>query len=543
MKRIKLTAAYLAVALWSAAIPINTALADGFITVSDWAYTQVSAFREAGFMPEAMEDVSDYTENATREQFAELVYSMMTRFDNIEDYDGTAIFSDTDNAKISALVQLGVINGVSDTEFMPESFITREAAAATLYRAAVWCDDSGRFSSLDSTAAEQYSDYSEISDWARDAANEFCSCGIMIGSDNKFNPKDNITIEQAILTISRVCDWLPTFSDSTPDGGFPSAHNEEEYEDGFTLVEYTNGYYKIRKGDEILITYGDSANTSETIFAFGVDTYRSVSCAETDNTVYVFAMTYRDTTYVYDAESQELLYNIPCTGITRTLDDYFIAYKSITSESGRYRLYGVYAYDGIELEPIKYTLMDLAAKGYKTHVTSVSGYSSTSASSSLGGSAAFGGGRNDGSVNEYTNSEDDDDDLVYDGTYIESYEADGNHYAYIGTEPLIYKGETVLIPVIDFAGVMLDWDYTLDSLTADDRTVTFTKDGKTVTITAGVSTAIDADGNDYALEYPAMLIEESGNEDIYICYTDFAKLFGYESAVWVPDNKLVEFYE
>ncbi|MCD8181139.1 MAG: S-layer homology domain-containing protein [Firmicutes bacterium] len=537
MKRIKLTAVFLAAAVCASALPISAA---GFITVSDWAYTQVSAFREAGFMPETMEDVTDYTENATRGQFAELVYSMITRFDYIDDYTGIAAFTDTDNAKISTLAELGILSGVSDTEFMPDSTITREAAAAALYRAAIWCDNSGRFSSLASDAAEQYEDYSEISDWARDAVNAFCGSGIMIGSDNKFNPKDNITIEQAILTISRACDYLPTFSDTTPDGGVPSAYDEEEYENGFILEDFANGYYKIRKGDEILITYGDSVDTSETVFAFGVDTYRSVSLAEADDTVYAFAMTYKDTTYVYNAENQELLYSIPCTGVTRALDDYFVVYKTVASENGANRLYGVYAYDGTEIEEIKYSLTDLIAMGYKPHSVSVSGSSSASAGSSSSGTTAFGGGRGDGSVNEYTNS---DGDLLYNGTYIITYEANGYQVAHIGPEPLIYKGETVLIPVIDFAGIMLDWDYTLDSLISDDRTAAFTKDGKTVKITAGTSTAVGADGNDYVLEYPAMLIEESGEDDIYISYTDFAELFGYESAVWDADNKLVELYE
>ena len=139
----------------------------------------------------------------TREEFCELV------FNYIKNFPGSAFsvgiikppFNDTDNEHIEVLNALGIIKGKSETEFAPNDSLTREEAAAILYRMI-----SKIYPGWDATA--QYFDFAdsgEISDWAMNDIQVICNMGIMQGvGDNRFAPKELYTTEQAVATLVRV---------------------------------------------------------------------------------------------------------------------------------------------------------------------------------------------------------------------------------------------------------------------------------------------------------------------------------------------------
>ncbi len=171
----------------------------GFI--SPWAKETVSEAKRLNIIKT---DVNyNYTAFISREEFCELV------FNYIKNFPGSAFsvgiikppFTDTDNEHIEVLNALGIIKGKSETEFAPNDSLTREEAAAILYRMI-----SKIYPGWDATA--QYFDFADsgqISDWAMNDIQVICNMGIMQGiGDNRFAPKGLYTTEQAVATLVRV---------------------------------------------------------------------------------------------------------------------------------------------------------------------------------------------------------------------------------------------------------------------------------------------------------------------------------------------------
>lgn len=95
----------------------------------------------------------------------------------------------------------GIVNGVTDTSFAPDSNITREQIATIMYRYAQYKDvaPTGTWAiQLD------YSDLADISDYAMDGV-MYCKLkGIMQGKDNNnFAPKDNATRAEIATILQR----------------------------------------------------------------------------------------------------------------------------------------------------------------------------------------------------------------------------------------------------------------------------------------------------------------------------------------------------
>ena len=95
----------------------------------------------------------------------------------------------------------GIINGVSDTAFVPNANITREQIAAIMFRYA-------KYKGTAPTGAWairlDYADTEDISDWAAEAV-MFCKLkGIMQGKDgNLFAPKANATRAETAAILER----------------------------------------------------------------------------------------------------------------------------------------------------------------------------------------------------------------------------------------------------------------------------------------------------------------------------------------------------
>lgn len=94
-----------------------------------------------------------------------------------------------------------IVEGISDTEFAPNDNITREQIAAIMFRYSKFKGDApeGAWAIL-----LDYSDVSDISDWAVEAV-MFCKLrGIMLGDDNNaFNPKNNATRAETAAIAQR----------------------------------------------------------------------------------------------------------------------------------------------------------------------------------------------------------------------------------------------------------------------------------------------------------------------------------------------------
>lgn len=114
----------------------------------------------------------------------------------------TSGFSDCNYQEVLDLTSMGIIDGMDDGTFRPDELITREQAAALLYRTA---DFLGNKTMADPSYDDVYSDEYTISDWAKSSVAVITAMGIMQGvSESEFAPKETYTVEQAIATMLRL---------------------------------------------------------------------------------------------------------------------------------------------------------------------------------------------------------------------------------------------------------------------------------------------------------------------------------------------------
>ena len=184
---------------------------------SSWATEEVIGAISEGIVPEEMQ--RGYLQNITREQFAiisvshiakELGYTDEEFKEYVLETTEEVTFSDCENESVLLAARCGIVKGMGNGTFMPKESITREMAAAMLYRT-YSC-----YSVSQNIAAKmEFEDNEQISGWAFTEI-QFCIANdIMKGiSDTLFAPKDPYTIEQSIATFFRL-GKLDTWEDDT----------------------------------------------------------------------------------------------------------------------------------------------------------------------------------------------------------------------------------------------------------------------------------------------------------------------------------------
>ena len=114
-----------------------------------------------------------------------------------------AYFTDTSDINVQKMAGLGVVNGVGNNQFSPNSLLTREQAATMLARLV---NAMGKpFAAYTST----FADNAKISSWALDAVGQVQAAGVMGGvGNNMFSPETHYTREQSILTMVRILNYV-----------------------------------------------------------------------------------------------------------------------------------------------------------------------------------------------------------------------------------------------------------------------------------------------------------------------------------------------
>ncbi|MBQ2613902.1 MAG: S-layer homology domain-containing protein [Clostridia bacterium] len=196
----------------------NLLMIDG---ASDWAKPEIQRAAACNLLP--YELTERYAEEITRKEFCDLVYrliatefspnsdSRMGQWSAIEnviderrmtDKVHSAAFSDCEDDKIKFLSGAGIIQGMGDGTFAPETPITREQAATMLYRTAEFLRNK---TMIKPKNTQMYADESAISDWAKSSVAAMKAMGIMQGvSPTEFEPQGEYTVEQAIATMVRL---------------------------------------------------------------------------------------------------------------------------------------------------------------------------------------------------------------------------------------------------------------------------------------------------------------------------------------------------
>ncbi len=187
---------------------------------SDWAKPEIEKAAACNLL---RYEIADYQKPITRLDFCKLAYRLIatefspesdsrmgiwTVIDNVinerglrEAYQG-ASFTDCENDEVKFLVAAGVIEGMGDGTFAPDSQITREQAAAILYRMANFL---GNKTMPEIPQKQYYYDLDAVSDWAFTPVRAVYLMDIMHGvGGGTFDPQGSYTQEQAMATMLRL---------------------------------------------------------------------------------------------------------------------------------------------------------------------------------------------------------------------------------------------------------------------------------------------------------------------------------------------------
>lgn len=172
---------------------------------SAWAQAEAAAAKEHGI---TIDYISYPRLDINREYFCDFamrLYRVLKPADSDVDYDDTQ-FSDCYDSSVRAAAKLGFITGYEDGTFRPYDFITREQAATILGRMYRLLGSNTPDAPAD---ASPYADDDMLSDWARSDIYTMREIGIMKGGEfNRFNPHNNYSTEQTIVTLERMYQLL-----------------------------------------------------------------------------------------------------------------------------------------------------------------------------------------------------------------------------------------------------------------------------------------------------------------------------------------------
>lgn len=155
----------------------------GFADVDEthWAYSYINQLKLSGIV--TGDENNHFRPDAfiTREEFVKMAVCKK-QYPIVEK---ESLFQDTagrwSSKYIATGVENGIINGVSKTEFLPCSYITRQDMAVVVYN---------MLGDIDKTASDAlFNDDVEISEYAREAVYTLKAFNVISGVDNSYHPK------------------------------------------------------------------------------------------------------------------------------------------------------------------------------------------------------------------------------------------------------------------------------------------------------------------------------------------------------------------
>jgi len=172
---------------------------------SDFAKPEIDDFIKIGLLNEKYQ--SDYQSDITRYDLCKLLIDILKELKIVSDRDYTSMlrpspFTDIDDSDITLAYDIKVTSGIGHDMFGPERPIIRQDAAVVIRNFA-------RELGLDTSGAQtNFSDETDISGYANESVNFVMQRALFDAPDNTFNPKNNISREQAYVAIYRLLHVL-----------------------------------------------------------------------------------------------------------------------------------------------------------------------------------------------------------------------------------------------------------------------------------------------------------------------------------------------
>lgn len=171
----------------------------------EWAVDELEKAQALGLIPVSFEG-KDLTQPITRSEFAAVA---VKAYEYLKSETAEPIannpFEDTADTEVLKAYAIGAVNGVSATEFSPDTVLNREQCATMLtrvYKAVAipgWTLAADGDYRLDYTSPAAFADDDAISGWAKDSVYFMAANGIINGmGDNRFAPRNMTTAEEAI---------------------------------------------------------------------------------------------------------------------------------------------------------------------------------------------------------------------------------------------------------------------------------------------------------------------------------------------------------
>lgn len=201
-------------ALLSAAVLGTTASAAS--VPSDWARDEIGTVYPDMFS--SMQVDVDYQRPITRAEFCMIAFRVFSELNGgLPDIKADQPFSDvgadTIDMYIPLVYALGIVRGVSATEFNPRGQLTRQELCTIFGRLVTIVEpEAENYINSMSGAADKFADSADIADWARNYVN----CGVKLGiikgtSDTELSPLGTVSMEQAIAIANRITSLAAKF--------------------------------------------------------------------------------------------------------------------------------------------------------------------------------------------------------------------------------------------------------------------------------------------------------------------------------------------
>lgn len=170
--------------------------------IGHWAKDSIVKMIDLGIVNGVSDTSFEPDRTVTRAEFCKLV----CRTFGITDYDIQPLFKDVDSsawyfADVQAAAKAGLVQGF-DGYFNPEDKIERQAAAQMLLNV---CNIK-ELSAENSGDTTEFDDNAQISDWAKEAVEKLTSMQVIKGNGGSFLPKASATRAEAVVMISRLVD-------------------------------------------------------------------------------------------------------------------------------------------------------------------------------------------------------------------------------------------------------------------------------------------------------------------------------------------------
>ena len=186
---------------------------------SPWAAEEMAEAAGLGFLPADL--LGDCTRPITRRDYARVALNFVSEL-QYNYHVGTAFFTeaycqaksrkpaapfqDAPEEELTQARSIGLIQGRSETEYDPDSGITRQEAALILRRAYSRYTDPEALEA----APAAYTDGEKIAAWAMEGVDFVTAAGVMQGvGEGKFDPLGAYTVEQCVVTFLRLYKSAP----------------------------------------------------------------------------------------------------------------------------------------------------------------------------------------------------------------------------------------------------------------------------------------------------------------------------------------------